>query len=48
MKRTSLPRTARAALTCIKSLWDSQIQNANADTLQIPWNNFFQPPPSGM
>ncbi|KAB5533447.1 fungal-specific transcription factor domain-containing protein [Coniochaeta sp. 2T2.1] len=25
------------------SLWDTQIQNANEDMLQIPWSCFFQP-----
>ncbi|KAB5513167.1 fungal-specific transcription factor domain-containing protein [Coniochaeta sp. 2T2.1] len=25
------------------SLWDTQIQNAHEDMMQIPWNSFFQP-----
>ncbi|KAK0610651.1 hypothetical protein B0T17DRAFT_500453 [Bombardia bombarda] len=29
-------------LTSDWSLWDNQIQNSNAESLQIPWNTFFQ------
>ncbi|KAK3953822.1 hypothetical protein QBC32DRAFT_386472 [Pseudoneurospora amorphoporcata] len=31
------------SLTADWHLWDNQVQNANVDELQIPWNMFFHP-----